>query len=433
MAKKVLIITYYWPPSGGGGVQRWLKFAKYLPELGWDPVIFTPENPDFEIKDESLTKDVSENLEVVKLPILEPFSIYRKLMGNKAEQKQGVVKKEGGSPMQKLVTWVRGNVFIPDARMFWIKPATKYLVKYLKENPVDVIISTGPPHSMHMIAGAVKRQTGIPWLADFRDPWSEWDVLPQLSLNERSWKKHKQLEFEVLNGADRVVTVSKRLGVALDKLTGVPGVRVINNGFDGDDFDETAPVEVDKFRIVHMGLLNEGRNPKHLWEVLNERCLQDEQFRQSLEVVLAGTIEQAVKDDIASYTALSAQVKILDYVAHEEALGIYKQSAVLLLLVNNTSNASWILPGKMYEYFSAQKPILALGNKNSDANDMLEDCGYKSFMSYTDARGIKDAVDELYDLYRKDNLSVSTEKINRYTRKNLTGQLSVILDELVLQ
>ncbi len=433
MGKKALIITYYWPPSGGGGVQRWLKFAKYLPDFDWQPIIFTPENPDFELQDDTLLKDIPDSCEVLKLPITEPFGVYKKLLGKKANQQQGVVSKGKSSLLGKMAIWVRGNWFIPDARMLWIKPASKFLVKYLKDNPVDVIITTGPPHSMHMIGAAVKKKTGIPWLADFRDPWSQWDVLPQLQLTQKSWEKHKQMEFEVLNMADKVLTVSKRLGQALDELAGVPGVEVITNGFDESDFTKQEPQKADEFVMVHMGLLNEGRNPGKLWRVLNKKCAHDPEFREELSIILAGTIEQGVKEELDRLEYLKERVTTLDYVPHEEALTIYQRASVFLLLVNNTSNSSWIIPGKLYEYLAGSKPILPFGRKESDANDLLEACGYDPFLSYDDQSGIEERINQLYAQYKSGEQVIDPQQVSRFTRKRLTKSLVEILEDLALK
>ena len=433
MNKRALIITYYWPPSGGGGVQRWLKFAKYLPELGWQPVVMTPENPDFELRDSSLLSDVPACCELLKIPIREPFALYRKLPGKKATQQQGVVSKEKGSPLSKWVVWLRGNLFIPDARMLWIRPASRYLIQYLRKHPVDVIITTGPPHSMHLVGVRVKKKTGIPWLADFRDPWSQWDVLPQLQLTKSSWKKHKRLEFEVLNSADKVLTVSKRLARALDERAGVPaGVEVINNGYDESDFADFEPQKPDKFRLVHTGLLNEGRNPTGLWKALNQRCAHDSGFAADLEVVLAGTIEQSVKVRMAGWEHLKDRVKVLDYVSHREALEINQSAAVFLLLVNDTANASWILPGKLYEYLACRKPILAFGSKESDANDILQGCGYHSFLAYNRQKGIEERLNKLYLQYKNGEHWVDASRVDRFSRKKLTEALAVMLEDLAL-
>ncbi|HPD95904.1 MAG TPA: glycosyl transferase family 1, partial [Tenuifilaceae bacterium] len=172
--KRVLIITYYWPPSGGAPVQRWLKFAKYLERFGWQPVIYTPENPESFYDDESLMRDVPKDIEIVKSHIWEPYDIYRMLTGKKGEKIAvgftSADKKKGVS--HNLLMWLRGNLLIPDPRIFWVNPSVRFLKKYLKENPVDVVVTTGPPHSLHLIGLKLKRKLKVKWLADFRDPWT---------------------------------------------------------------------------------------------------------------------------------------------------------------------------------------------------------------------------------------------------------------------
>lgn len=428
--KTVLIITYYWPPSGGGGVQRWLKMSKYLPEFGWKPIILTPKNPDFELNDESLLKDISPDAEVLKLPIWEPFGLYRKLMGKKAIQKQGVVDSKDASFLAKVSKWIRGNWFIPDPRIFWVRPAVNYLTRYLAKHPVDALITTGPPHSMHLIGMEVKKRTGLKWIADFRDPWTDWDVLPMLNLNKKSWKVHKKLEREVMHNADTVLTVTNNLAKRLAQTGKIENVAVITNGYDAEDFNTTETPEQTTFRIAHVGLLNEGRNPKLLWQALNEICIENTEFKSQLEVVLAGTVEQTVKDSISELNHLKEKTKVPDYLEHNEVLHLYQQSAVLLLLVNNTSNSSWILPGKLFEYFPARKPILALGQIESEANNVLQTCGYDPFLTYNSKDEIKNRVLSLYEEYKNKSFIVDSIKIAKYERKNLTGELTNLLNEV---
>ena len=177
--RRVLIITYYWPPSGGSGVQRWLKMSKYLPENGWQPVIYTADDAEYPVEDKSLEKDVAPETEVIRRPIVEPYSFYKKFLGiKKGEKVKAGFINEGAKKTgwkESLSVWLRGNLFIPDARCWWIKPSVRYLKKYLKEHPVDAMISTGPPHSMHLIARALHKKFNIPWVADFRDPWTDID------------------------------------------------------------------------------------------------------------------------------------------------------------------------------------------------------------------------------------------------------------------
>ncbi len=429
--KRVLIITYYWPPSGGGGVQRWLKMAKYLPNYDWEPIILTPENPDFELQDESLLKDVASETTVLKLPIWEPFGLYRKLMGKKAVQKQGVVDTKNTSLFSRISLWIRGNWFIPDARLFWVRPSVNYAENYLRNNPVDIIITTGPPHSMHLIGMELKRRLGVKWIADFRDPWSDWDVLTQLNLTQKSWKRHKKLERQVMHQADKVLTVTYNLATKLATTSGINKVEVVTNGFDVEDFVFDNTIMPSSFKISHVGLLNEGRNPAILWEVLNELCNEDDTFNNEVEILLAGTIDQPVRDSINRHSILVDKVNIPEYLAHNKVLELYQESAVLLLLVNDTSNSSWILPGKLFEYFSAKRPILAIGQLESEANDVLKACGYDGFLTYQNKQGLKNRIQDLFAAYQNKNERVGTDAINKFDRKKLTGEVANLLDEVI--
>lgn len=206
--KKVLIITYYWPPTGGAGVQRWLKFSKYFRSFGWEPVIYTPSNPDFPIFDDTLLHDVPKDLTVLKTAITEPYDIYRKIMRKKKTEtvNQGFLSEgKENTWLQAAMIWIRGNFFIPDARMFWIRPSLNYLSEYMKTNAIDAVISTGPPHSMHLIALGLKEKFKLPWIADFRDPWTQIDFYDQLKLSGFADRKHKRLEKTVLTKADREI------------------------------------------------------------------------------------------------------------------------------------------------------------------------------------------------------------------------------------
>ncbi len=426
--KQVLIITYYWPPTGGGGVQRWLKFAKYLPEFGWKPVIYTPENPDFEIKDDSLLKDVDNVTVVLKQPIWEPFGLYRKLLGKKATQKQGVIEPSGSSLLSRFSLWVRANLMIPDPRKFWIKPSINYLVKYLKKNPVDIIITTGPPHSMHMIGLGIKKKLDIPWIADFRDPWSDWDVLDLLKISNTARRKHKTLEHQVFKHADKVLTVSWRLGKKLELTGEFQNVEVITNGFDEDDFN-LDPINPDKFRISHTGLLNEGRNPAMLWRVLEELCSENESFANDVEIYLAGTIGHEVIEDIRNYQIIKNKVVVDGYITHRKVMEVYNQSAVLLLLVNNTSNSSWIIPAKLYEYLFTGKSILGFGKIESDANKVLVSAGQKEFLNYEDSDKIKTRILEYYHDF-KDKKGYNMNTAMNYSRRSLTMSLASLMEPM---
>lgn len=432
MPKKVLVISYYWPPSGGGGVQRWLKFVKYLPQFGWTPVVFTPENPDFELQDSTLDRDVDANLDVIRFPIWEPFGIYKKLTGaNKnGSYKQGIViEKSNMSLMQRLVIWIRGNLFLPDPRRFWVKPSVKFLVDYLEREQVDAVVTTGPPHSMHLIGMGLKQKTGVKWIADFRDPWSDWDLLDKLKTSSLAKKWHKYKESQVLKIADVILTCTPRMASLFQAKGYTDKVKMITNGVDASDFDIEDEPSFDKFRITHIGLLNEMRNPVALWQVLAELVNEREDFREDLEIELAGMVSSSVLDGINSST-LSKHLSFLDYIPHKEVFTRYQQASLLLLLMNDSDNADILIPGKFFEYLYTSKRILAFGSKRSDVNTILMDSGMDTVVDYSDKTIVKSRVLETYEKFKLGQVDIPVINKEQWLRSNLTKQLKVVLDGL---
>ena len=243
--KRLLIITYYWPPTGWSGVQRWVKFSKYLPESGWQPVVYTPENPEQLARDESLLADIPACAEVVKTHITEPYEIYRRLTGGKkGEGEVNPVNAQRKNWKQRLSLWVRGNCFVPDPRIGWVRPSVRFLKKYLAEHPVDAVVTTGPPHSVHLIGLGQKKALGLRWIADFRDPWTEMFYYKHLGLGPAADRRHHRLEQAVLDGADTVISVSPPVAADFQSRTNTPVV-LITNGFDEDDFVETDEIILD--------------------------------------------------------------------------------------------------------------------------------------------------------------------------------------------
>jgi glycosyltransferase involved in cell wall biosynthesis len=423
--KKVLIITYYWPPSGGGGVQRWLKFTKYLPQFGWEPIIFTPENPDFDIKDESLVQDVDTNLEVLKLPIWEPYHLFKKL--NKGKNlKQGLTTDSSKqSIINKLALFIRGNFFIPDPRKYWVKPSVEFLSKIIHDNAIDVVVTTGPPHSMHLIGLKLKKKLGVKWLADFRDPWSRWDMLQNFKMSSIAWWRHKSLEKQVLRNADAVVTVSKTWAKEFDEIF-PRQYEVITNGYDEDDFKMPQRIESDeKFVISHFGLINKFRNPIKFWEALIE--ILNDNPKQQLQLNLFGTIESEIKDYLIHDDILKKVVNIKPPVSHEQVIKAYNQSDLLLLLLNDSDNAKGHIPGKLFEYMASGKQILGLGLQNGDCADILKNVGAGEVFNFTDKVAIKSYVlDQISTIKPK----ISNQKLTQYSRKKLTNDLVSVLNSL---
>ncbi|MBN1143635.1 MAG: glycosyltransferase family 4 protein [Bacteroidales bacterium] len=427
----VLIITYYWPPSGGSAVLRWLKFAKYLRMYGWEPVIYTPSNPEPQEIDDSLIKDIPPGLEIIKRPITEPYSLYKWLTGKKQHERMGVAlmtnrKKQGLAG--KIALWIRSNLFIPDPRMLWITPSVKYLAKYLAKHPANLIISTGPPHSMHLIGRRLKNKTGIKWVADFRDPWTNIDFYQELMLARWADRRHRKLEQRVLNEADHIITVSPGMTSEF-RLKGAGHVTTLTNGFDELPAEASKPDNA-KFSITHLGSLPKSRNPENLWRALSELIRRHEPFATALEIKLIGKCDAAVDDSLQRYE-LQQYVTRTAFVPHLETTAILCNSSVLLLSINNTPNAKGILTNKFFEYLSARRPVIAIGPPDGDAATILRETSAGKIFGYNEVEPLKAYILELFNLYSHNKLFINSDGIEQYSRQNLSKQLSELLNRIV--
>ncbi|MDT0644019.1 glycosyltransferase family 4 protein [Zunongwangia sp. F363] len=427
--KKVLIITYYWPPAGGPGVQRWLKFVKYLRDYNIEPVVYIPENPTYPLKDESLQAEVPENLKVLKHRIFEPYAAA-KFFSKKETQTISsgiIVKEENQSFLQKMMLYIRGNFFIPDARKFWIKPSVKYLEKSLEEEQISTIITTGPPHSLHLIGLQLKKKKNMKWLADFRDPWTNIGYHEKLKLTKSSRQKHIAMEKEVLNAADHVLVTSFSTKKEFEAKTTKP-VSVITNGFDTEIASEN--IELDqKFTFSHIGSLLSGRNPQNLWKALGEIIRENSGFAKDFELKLVGAVSEEVLNSIKA-EGLEKQLKIQQYVPHPEAIIFQRKSEVLLLIEIDSNETTGIIPGKVFEYMAAKRPILALGPAEWDVRKILEETAAGQFFKYSEKEEIKGYLLQLYSDYKNGRLQVNSENTDRYHRRSLTEELANLLKEL---
>ena len=435
--KRVLIITYYWPPSGGSGVQRWLKMSKYLPEYGWQPVIYTPEEGEYPILDASLEKDVAPEAEIIRRPIVEPYTLYKKFLGIKKSEsvKVGFIKENRKKLgwKENFSRWIRGNCFIPDARCLWVKPSVNYLKSYLKVHPVDAIVSTGPPHSMHLIAMKLKEATGIHWIADFRDPWTEIDYYGDLRLTRWADRKHHRLEYEVLTKADKVVTIGWDCAKSLGRL-GNRNVCVIPNGFDWEV--DAKPKEIllsQEFTLTHLGIVTPSRNAPQLWAALKDLKEEDETFGKKLKISLVGQIDQSVLENLYA-VGLKENTEIVPYIPHEQIQQAQGASQVLLLLVNNTPNAKGILTGKIFEYLASGRPILCIGPEDGDAARILSETKAGVTVSFEDKEKMKEVVKILYHKYLEKALPFNNSKeIEKYSRKAQAEEYAKLLEKTITE
>lgn len=430
--RKVLIITYYWPPSGGAGVQRWLKFSKYLREYGWEPVIYTPENPEAPAVDHSLENDIPEGITVIKLPIFEPYSAYKRFVGMKPGDKVNagfLQEKEKPSRAEGFAVWLRGNFFIPDARRFWINPSIKYLTKYLKDNPVDAIVSTGPPHSMHLIAMHLNKSFNIPWLADFRDPWTGIDFYHQLKLTSFANKLHHKLEKKVLSTATEVTVISRDM---MNEFNGIfeRGYKLVTNGYDEEDISPLPQNQLDnEFTISHIGSLNPARNPLILWKVLAEMGKNNPLFANALRIKLVGKVDIGVMKSIEDF-GLTEYLTRIEYMPHRDVMHEIQKSQVLLLLINNTPNAKGILTGKIFEYLGSGRPILNIGPEDGDAAAMLKNADAGQTAGYQNEEAMQRILNDYFIKFSEQRLESNTGNRLKYSRNELTKQIAGILDEM---
>ncbi len=424
---KVLVITYYWPPAGGPGVQRWLSFVKYLPDFGITPVVYAPQNPHYPITDNALENNIPDGITIIKQPIFEPYGLASTFSKKKTKQmSSGLISAEKQSFTERILLWIRGNFFIPDARKFWVKPSVKFLSDYIEKEKIDMIITTGPPHSLHLIGLQLKKRTGVKWLADFRDPWTTIGYHHKLKLTRRSQRKHEKLEKEVLNSADRIVVTSPTTKKEFQELTNVP-VSVITNGYDQHHIKKT--VLHKRFTLSHIGSLLTGRNPEMLWEALSELIAENEEFKNNFELLLAGTVSRDVLETIYSHQ-LKKHTKLLGYLSHDEAQQLQHASQLLLLIEINSMETRCIIPGKLFEYMRAQRPILAIGPEGWDVETIIKKTNTGSCFTYDQKTAVKKKIVTYFEDFKAGNLNTKPIGLEQYSRKNLTEKLTEIISNL---
>jgi len=422
---KVLIIAYYWPPAGGPGVQRWLKFVKYLPDFNIEPIVYVPSNPSYPIVDEALLEEVSDKLTVIKQPIKEPYKLAGFLSKNKSKTiSKGIIPKEKQqSLIDKLLLFVRGNFFIPDARINWVKPSVKFLENYINENSIKTVITTGPPHSLHLIGLELQKKLAVNWISDFRDPWTTIGYHNQLKLTNFAKKKHETLEKQVLQAADQIIVTSEVTKKEFSNLTEKP-ISVITNGYDRNTVAN--PSLDKKFTLAHIGSLLSKRNPVVLWQVLKELIEDYSGFADDFELHFVGSVSEDVLETLKSYN-LSSYVTNHSYVTHNKAMEFQKKSQVLLLIEIDSEDTKCIIPGKLFEYLVSNRPILAIGPKGSDVENIIKETNTGSYFNYHNHDEIKRVLLNLYKAYKEGSLKSHAIGLQKYSRKSLTESLSKLI------
>lgn len=430
--KNILIITYYWPPAGGPGVQRWLKFVKYLPDFGFNPIIYTPENPNYPIVDETLLNDVPKGIDILRTKIWEPYQLAEKL--NKSNKKFKAGQFDIGknqSWKSKVSIWIRGNFFIPDARRFWVKPSTSFLTKYLKENNIEVLVTTGPPHSLHLIGLNLKKKfPTLKWIADFRDPWTEISYYKHLKLTRWADNIHHRMEKEVFKTAD--VTLATSYTDAENFRKAGANSFCITNGFDEADTKALAqPTASEHFTLSYIGVLEQLRNPEILWNVIEKINKENPEFAKLFKLKFVGRLDDTILKRLEN-SNIKTQLINKGYVPHNEALQEMLDSEVLLITNFPNESSKGIIPGKIFEYLAAKKKILSFGPQEADVSRILEETNMGHHFTYDAKEQVKAFILEEFERWKNKENRGDASNILQFSRRELTHQLSELIRSKLL-
>lgn len=424
MNKRVLIISYYWPPAGGPGVQRWVKFTKYLPDFGIEPIVLIPENPTYPFKDDTLTNEISPDLKLFKLPINEPYKLAN-IFGKKSKNlSSGIInpiKKQ--SLIERFLLFIRGNFFIPDARVMWVNSAYNKAKTLIENFNIDTVITSGPPHSIHLIGYRLKNNCNVSWISDFRDPWTSIGYHNKFKLLSFARRRHNKLEALILNSSDQIIVTSPATRLEFQSKTSRP-ISLITNGY--DNINDSSILKSNNFLISHIGSLLTERNPKILWKVLASMIRNDSEFSKSLRIELYGIVAEPVKESI-KFHELDDYVTYKGYVSHEDAIAAQKASQLLLLIESNSNAASYIIPGKLFEYIASKTPIVAIGPNKSDIKKIISDTNSGNYFSYSDENILMERLKSYFNQYTGNGIISKSNSFEKYSRYNLTHKLSVIL------
>jgi len=420
---KVLIITYYWPPSGGAGVQRWLKFAKYLPEFGWEPVILTvdQEFAAYPVTDNSLSVDLPSSAKIFKTAATNYFRVYNK--DKTRIPTAGFANNEENTLKEKIMRFIRGNFFIPDPRRGWNRFAFKKACEIIETEGIENIITTSPPHSTQLIGLKIKkRYPAINWIADLRDPWTDIYYYKQFYPTIIPKSIDAAYERKVLKKADHIITVGPSLKTLFSqKVKGIAEKTVVvTNGFDEEDFSGLAGSTPDIFTISYIGTLSDSYPVTGLLEAL--QILKNKGIRYRLKFI--GTVSQKQKALILSSTEKS-DTEFINTVDHITALRYLTESTILLLIIPDHHSNKSIITGKLFEYIAAEKPVICLGPVDGDAAGYLNETGHGFTFAYYDSNGILDCLTTLLT----DNSIAGKISPKVFSRKELTGKVVSLLSK----
>lgn len=433
--KNLLIVAYYFPPSGGPGVQRVLKHVKYLPEFGWNPIVLTVSNGQFPAIDESLMKQIPDNIKVYRSPLYEPYDLYRFFTGKKkgTAVDVNVIKKEGQkvSFKEKIAEFIRATFFIPDARMSWLFTSKKIVDEIIESHNIEAVYSSSPPYTCSLIARRVKRKFGLPWIAGFRDPWTGFISSPKRWLLPRAIDKN--MEFTTFSESDAVECAWE--GIIKDALGKYPQLdkskfHHVANGFDSNDFPNVDFKGNDKFTITYTGSMYGRRNPAAVFKAVEELIIEGKISKNDFKFKFIGRFGNEIHDmfDSASFRE---SIEIIGYMPHGESIKQLMLSDILLLIVDESKESEEIVPGKVYEYIGVMKPVMANAPESSAIAKLIDETQTGKYAHQENIAKIKEIFLEYFasweaglPLYKP-----LIDEIRKYERRESARQLAVLLDK----
>lgn len=441
MLKKFLFITYYYPPAGGPSVQRIIRIIQYMQKNGWQCVVLTVKQGDYTTVDNQLIERIPENTQVIRSDFFEPYKLYRKFTGKKQQEKIPLAvlsSHSRASWKEKVANMVRMNFFIPDGRIGWYRPGVKAGIKAIQGDPdIRLILSSGPPHTVHLIANAIARKTKLPFVADFRDPWINIDYYGEIKRNFLTVALDKYLEGKVLRRADAITVIGPSCRdqiVNHHKNIDLKKTHVIYNGFDADVYPEKMLYPpTNKFILTYIGNLPFNRYTPSFYKAIADLKSEKKIVPDKFQVHFYGQVDATVRKEISSFNVDEFLV-FHEFVPHQQAINAIVRSHLLLLIINNTPTKKGIVPGKMFEYLASGRYIMGIGPTEGDAVDVFDETGCGTFFDYKDRTGIKNFLNNQLKNWQQGKWKPIISKTkNKYNRTEQLKKIKSIFNSIAIK
>lgn len=425
------MICYYWPPSGGPGSLRAVKFARYLPQFGWNPVVLTVQNGEFPYIDSSLEEDILTKTRICRTKNWEPFFLYKKISRMKKNDALpvGILTLEKQTARERISAWIRANLFVPDGRIGWTPFAVREGLKIIKKEKIDLIFTSSPPHSLQLVGLMLKKMTRLPWVADLRDPWTDIRYYQLIKRNACIRRIDRYIEKKVLNQADHISTVSHSLASDFqnnNKTINRTKLSVFPNGYDEREFKKQEIKRPFKFQITHTGNLLAHQNPQVLWKGLSHLLREISDFKNDLLLRFIGRTHPSIFQS-ASHFGLSPYLESNPFFPHKRIIREMAASSILLVVIPDTENNRGIVTAKLFEYMGSGNPMLLIGPPYGDAAKIISERPNSTVCDYQNRDCCIEFIQNMYTAWKKNKLPVlKNQKDRNYSRREITKELATL-------